>query len=243
MLKAQRAVGLLLVALGGAGEVVGLDSGLFDAVVLSHCAAAFGAALYALTMTGRLTDALTALLPVPVLAPAAAVLLAWKRGDLARPAPQPRRTMRFAEGAGLALALAALGEGAHAYGPALWDVPAAVARETPKALPAPVAAPVESEGTVLYQVHFLPGKAELTDEGRALLDRIADTMHYYPLDDLQLSAAAPTGEPDVTALSLARLEEVEQGLADRGLARSRIHAQLRRGVPATTTVDVVILPP
>ena len=98
MLKAQRAVGLSLVALGVAAEAsafmagsLSFGAGLPASFIAARCAAVFGAALYSLTMTGRLADALPALLPVPALAPALAVLSAWRRGDLSRPSPAPRR--------------------------------------------------------------------------------------------------------------------------------------------------------
>lgn len=254
MLKLQRASGLVLVVLGGAAEAVALDAGRLDCVILSHCAAAFGAVLYSLTMTGRRTDALTALLPIPVLAPVAAVLLAWKRGDLSRPAPAPRRVVRFAEGVGLALALTAVGAGASALRPSLLAAlaPTALPAAEPPARPVlpapalepppePVAAP-EAVGAVLYQVRFVPARSELGSEARSLLSRVADTMHYYPLDDVLLTSAAPEGSADDTALAAARLAEVRRTLMDMGLRPSRIRSQVKMGAPATGTVDVAILP-
>lgn len=247
MIKFQRAAGLLFVLLGGAGEVVALDAGRLDSLLVARCAAFFGAVLYSLTMTGRKTDALTALLPVPVLAPAAAVLLAWKRGNLSRPSPAPRRVARFAEVVGLGLALAALGGGASAYAPSIPMARAQIQNWVAKPLPAPVApapvlaVPAAAAYAVAYQVRFLPGKAEVNDEGLSILGRVADTMHYYPLDDILLTAPLPTGDADGTALSLARLEEVRQDLVDHGLRRSRIRTQLRPADGDSRTVDILIV--
>lgn len=246
MLKAQRAAGLLLVVLGGAAEVAALDGGRFDWVVLSHCAAAFGAVLYSLTMTGRKTDALTAILPVPVLAPVVAVLLAWKRGNLSRPALAPRRVVRFGEAAGLALGLAALGFGASALRPAVLAAraPKPLAAAAPAARPAlPAPVPVEEPqraGAVVYQVRFVPAKAEMDAESRSILSRVADTMHYYPLDDILLTSPAPDGTPDDTALAAARLAEVRRTLMDMGLRSERIRSQVKIGAAASGTVDVLI---
>ena len=247
MLKAQRAAGLLFVLLGGAGEAVAFDAGRLDALLVSRCAAFFGAVLYSLTMTGRKTDALTALLPIPVLAPAAAVLLAWKRGDLTRPSPAPRRVARFAEVVGLGLALAVAGGGASAYAPSIPTARAHMMNWVAKPLPAPVApapapvVPTVMDHAVAYQVRFLPGKIEMNDESRSILGRVADTMHYYPLDDILLTAPLPTGDADGTALSLARLEEVRQDLVDHGLRRSRIRTQLRPADGDSRTVDILIV--
>lgn len=247
MIKFQRAAGLLFVLLGGAGEAVAFDAGRLDTLLVSRCAAFFGAVLYSLTMTGRKTDALTALLPIPVLAPAAAVLLAWKRGDLSRPSPAPRRVARFAEVVGLGLALAAVGGGASAYAPSIPMARAHMTSWVAKPLPAPVApapvlaAPAETAYSIVYQVHFLPGKVEMNDESRSILNRVADTMHYYPLDDILLTAPLPTGDADGTALSLARLEEVRQDLVDHGLRRSRIRTQLRPADGDSRTVQLSIV--
>lgn len=244
MIKFQRAAGLLFVLLGGAGEAVAFDAGRLDALLVSRCAAFFGAVLYSLTMTGRKTDALTALLPIPVLAPAAAVLLAWKRGDLSRPSPAPRRVARFAEVVGLGLGLAVVGGGASAYAPSIPTARAQmlswVAKPLPVA-PAPVQPAVDRATAINYQVRFLPGKAEVNDEGRSILGRVADTMHYYPLDDILLSAAVPTADVDGTALSLARLEEVRQSLVDHGLDRRRIRTQLRSVGGDSRTVELYIV--
>lgn len=250
MLRVQRAAGLLLVALGGAAEASALFAGLpsFDAgswvaAVPARCAAVFGAALYALTMTGRLRDALPAVLPVPVLAPLAAVLLSGKRGDLSRPAPAARRLVRFGEGAALALALTALGGALSAYGPALLAARAAAPGWVVTPAPGPVepAAPAEPVGAISYEVGFRVGTAEMTEEGRSILSRVADTMHYYPLDDLLLSAATESDDADAAALALARLEAVRRALVDRGLKDARIQTRVRAGAGTPGTVDLLIL--
>lgn len=256
MLKVQRAVGLALVALGGAFEASALSSGLPslaaglpDTLIAARCAAVLGAALYSLTMTGRLADALTALLPVPVLAPAAAVLLAWKRGDLSRAAPAPRRVVRLGEAFSLALALAGAGWSVSAYGPSLFGALPALAREAPPAPLAPTVRPApttpllldQSVGSVLYQVSFRPGQADLDADARSLLGRITDTMHYYPLDDLLLSADVPAADPDARGLAQSRLQAVLNQLVASGLDRRRIRTQVFEGGGPPGTVDILIL--
>lgn len=252
MLKVQRAVGLLLVALGGAYEASALSNGLPslaaglpDSLIAARCAAVFGAALYSLTMTGRLTDALTAVLPVPVLAPAAAVLLAWKRGDLSRAAPAPRRVVSLGEAFALAFALAGAGWSASAYGPSLFGALPALAREAPAApvRPAPTTPllPDQSVGSVLYQVTFRPGQSDLDADARSLLGRVTDTMHYYPLDDLLLSADVPAADRDARGLAQSRLQAVLNQLVASGLDRRRIRTQIFEGGGPPGTVDVLIL--
>ena len=253
MLKVQRAVGLALVALGGAFEASALSSGLPslaaglpDSLIAARCAAVLGAALYSLTMTGRLADALTALLPVPVLAPAAAVLLAWKRGDLARAAPAPRRVVRLGEAFSLAFALAVAGWGASAYGPSLLGALPAVARETPAATavrttPATPLLLDRHVGSALYQVEFRPASVEVDVEGRALLGRLAETMQYYPLDDVLVSADAMSSDADAMALARSRLEAVSDRLVAGGVDRRRIRSQVLTGAGPSGTVDLLIL--
>lgn len=252
MLKVQRAVGLLLVALGGAFEASALSSGLPslgaglpDSLIAARCAAVFGAALYSLTMTGRLADALTAVLPVPVLAPAAAVILAWKRGDLARAAPAPRRVVRWGEAFSLALTLAGAGWGASAYGPSLLGALPAVATESPAAtVPEAPATPLLLEphvGSALYQVEFRPASSEVDVEGRALLRRLAETMQYYPLDDILVSADAVSSDADAMALAQSRLEAVSDRLVAGGIDRRRIRSQVLTGADTSGTVELLVM--
>lgn len=246
MLKTQRGIGLLLAAGGAALEALTfspawLEAGPPGLAVAGRCAAVFGAALYALTMTGRRADALVALLPVPVLAPVAAVLLSWRRGDLARPAP--RRLVEVGECLSLALGTALLGWGMAAHWPAGLGPRPAIAYEAPP--PAPVAAPAapaerESAGSVHYQVWFVSDGTVLTTESERVLSRVADTLLYYPLDDLYLRAEAPAGDVGATALALSRLEAVRSALAARGVRRERTRTGVAEGT-RQGGVDVYIV--
>ena len=252
MLKTQRALGLLLVALGGAVEASRLDWGvppldmISQALVLpAHGLAAFGAALYALTMTGRWVDALPALLPIPVLAPAAAVVMAWRRGDLSRAAPAPRRVIGGGEAFGLMLGLAALSFGASSLRASYSEPPSLAyrwtARPSPAPAPAPVSSPADVQAAVSYEVAFIGGTSELTAQSRSVLGRVADTMHYYPLDDLLLSAPSPTVGDDDVALAQARLISVKHALIEEGLRPDRLHSRVQTGALAGT-VDLFIIP-
>lgn len=248
MLKVQRAAGLLLVALGGAFEASALAAaypaiglGSLDAVLPARCAAVFGAALYALTMTGRLRDALPALLPVPVLAPLAAVVSAWRRGDLSRPALAPRRLIGFGEAAALAVALAALDLGGVKYGPALFETRPAVAQEAARPAAPASRQQLDSLGTISYQVDFHAGTAVIKDESSSVLGRVADTMHYYPLDEVLLAARSPTADAEDLLLAERRLAAARRVLADRGLDPERVKSQVRFGAGPAATVDIFII--
>lgn len=191
-------------------------------------------------MTGRRADALVALLPVPVLAPLAAVFLSWKRGDLAR--PMPRRLVGFGECAALALGASVFAWGAAHHWPSVGLARPAIAFEARKpVVPVTPEPAVESASAVNYQVYFIGGAAVLAADSRGVVSRIADTLHYYPLDGVLLSIAAPTDGPYDVGFAEKRLEAVRRELERHGVNRDRVRSQIRTRAGVSSTVEVYIL--
>lgn len=218
MLKLQRAAGLLLAAAGAAIEGAHLAGALpLDAAIGAHCAAVLGAALYALTMTGGKAEALLALAPVPVLAPAAAVLLAWHRGHLSRPARAPRRLPRLSEGLALALGLAAVGTGTSLCQPArfLLGEP-----EPPRET---VSYGIELVDESPFHLTFDRGSHVLTPEAEAVLHKAVAAFHESPDRTLLVSGSKATFEPYDAALAAERARAVRARLVYLyGISGSRI---------------------
>jgi outer membrane protein OmpA-like peptidoglycan-associated protein len=100
---------------------------------------------------------------------------------------------------------------------------------------------VESLGTISYQVDFHLGTAVMKDEGPSVLSRVADTMHYYPSDEILLAARSPSADADDLALAERRLAAARTLLVDRGLRPERIETQVRFGAGSAATVDIFIL--
>lgn len=73
---------------------------------------------------------------------------------------------------------------------------------------------------VNYQVLFQKGTTNITKEGESILARVADTMHYYPLDNINLVGYAYSGEPDAAKLAGKRAEYVSKLLVDRHAMKS-----------------------
>jgi outer membrane protein OmpA-like peptidoglycan-associated protein len=95
---------------------------------------------------------------------------------------------------------------------------------------APEAAPRALE----YAVAFRPGSAEPTPEGLALLSRLADTLRYYPLDGVRLSAAAP--EP----LARRRLEAARKALTEAGVKAANIETAVEASAGKADSLRVAI---
>jgi len=70
-------------------------------------------------------------------------------------------------------------------------------------------------GAVNYQVLFMKNTAKITPDGENILSRVADTMHYYPLDNINLVGYAYSGEQDSDRLSMRRAQVVSKLLVDR----------------------------
>jgi len=86
------------------------------------------------------------------------------------------------------------------------------------------------EGTkpdvVNYQVLFVKNTANITPDGESVLGTVADTMHYYPLDNVNLLGYAYTGETNPQQLASQRLELVTKLLVERhGMKRERIKSE------------------
>lgn len=78
-------------------------------------------------------------------------------------------------------------------------------------------------GAVNYQVMFQKGTTVITKEGEAILARVNDTMHYYPLDNINLVGYAYNAEPDAAKLAAQRAERVSTLLVERhGMKADRI---------------------
>ncbi|MDE2291700.1 MAG: OmpA family protein, partial [Elusimicrobia bacterium] len=83
-------------------------------------------------------------------------------------------------------------------------------------------------GAVNYQVLFDKGTVNITKEGEGILARVADTMHYYPLDNINLVGYAYNAEPDAASLAQQRAELVSKLLVERhGMKAERIRTDTK----------------
>jgi outer membrane protein OmpA-like peptidoglycan-associated protein len=86
----------------------------------------------------------------------------------------------------------------------------------------------EKPDVVNYQVLFDKNTANITSDGENVLGTVADTMHYYPLDNINLLGYAYTGETNPQQLASQRLELVTKLLVERhGMKRERIKSQTK----------------
>jgi hypothetical protein len=218
MLKLQRAAGLLLVAVGAAAEGFHFAGALpLDAAIGAHCSMVFGAALYAMTMTGGKAEALLALAPVPVLAPAAAVLLAWRRGHLPRHARAPRRLVGPREGLALALGLAAVGTAAAQFPPARFLL------GEPEPPLETVTYGIELVDESPFRMTFERGSRDMTPEAEAVLHRAVAAFNQTPDTTMVVSGSKASFEPYDVALAAERAEAVRARLVYLyGISGSRI---------------------
>ena len=97
----------------------------------------------------------------------------------------------------------------------------------PHAAPAATAAaepaPKARSGAVNYQVIFTRNTPNITRDGENILARVADTMHYYPLDNINLVGYAYAGETEPEKLASQRADLVAKLLIERhGMKSERI---------------------
>ncbi|MBI3297465.1 MAG: OmpA family protein [Elusimicrobia bacterium] len=97
-------------------------------------------------------------------------------------------------------------------------------------------------GAVNYQVLFQRGTTAITKEGEGILARVADTMHYYPLDNINLVGYAYTGEPDSGKLAARRAEFVSKLLVERhGMKADRIRVKTEVSGSESFKVEIYIV--
>jgi outer membrane protein OmpA-like peptidoglycan-associated protein len=117
---------------------------------------------------------------------------------------------------------------------------------TPK--PAPVKTPQAAEqaaaprsNTVNYTIPFSKDTANIKPRGENTLTRVADTMHYYPLDNINLVGYASSGEPDAQGLARRRAELVTKLLVEKhSMKRDRIRLQQKIVDATAPKVEVYI---
>jgi outer membrane protein OmpA-like peptidoglycan-associated protein len=98
-------------------------------------------------------------------------------------------------------------------------------------------------GVVNYQPTFIRNTANITPDGESILGRVADTMRYYPLDNIKVIGYAYSGETGAEKLAQQRAELVEKVLVDQhGLKRDRIKTSSKVGGREVFKVDIYILP-
>jgi len=118
-------------------------------------------------------------------------------------------------------------------------------KPAPKAKPAAPEADRADEpraGAVNYQVLFDPNTANITSDGENILQRVADTMHYYPLDNINLVGYSYTGESDPDKLAVRRAQLVSKLLVERhGMARERLQVDTQTVQYQTAKVEIYIV--
>jgi outer membrane protein OmpA-like peptidoglycan-associated protein len=100
--------------------------------------------------------------------------------------------------------------------------PAPVATPAPPPAPSrPVPATTPSGGALAASVAFSGQSAELSDEAKAALDRVAKNVNDRSLRQIELRAHTGTNDPESRKVSLARALIVRSYLIDKGV-KSRI---------------------
>lgn len=117
--------------------------------------------------------------------------------------------------------------------------------------PAPAAEPDKPEGpgeggaragAVNYQVLFDKNTANITRDGDNILQRVADTMHYYPLDNINLVGYSYTGESDPDQLAIRRAQLVSKLLVERHqMKRERIQVDTKTVDYESAKVEIYIV--
>lgn len=79
----------------------------------------------------------------------------------------------------------------------------------------PVLAHETQAGAINYSVLFARDTAVMSQEGPGLLARVADTMHYYPLDNINLVGYADRTEPASESLAELRAKAVAAVLVEK----------------------------
>ena len=127
--------------------------------------------------------------------------------------------------------------GAEGSGPGSGDQPAA-------ATPAKEEGQGSSSrsGAVNYQVTFVRNTANITPDGENILGRVADTMRYYPLDNINLVGYAFSGEVGAEKLAQQRTELVEKVLVEQhSLKRDRIKSSSKVVGREVSKVEIYIV--
>jgi outer membrane protein OmpA-like peptidoglycan-associated protein len=97
-------------------------------------------------------------------------------------------------------------------------------------------------GAVNYQVVFVKNAAGITPDGENILNRVADTMHYYPLDNINLVGYAYSGEQDSDSLASRRADAVSRHLVQKhGMKRDRIQVQTKIMDSESHKVEIYIV--
>ncbi len=106
--------------------------------------------------------------------------------------------------------------------------PPPMGKEIVKPAPAKEEESSPRAGAVNYQVLFQRGTTNITKEGEGILARVADTMHYYPLDNINLVGYAYNAEPEAAKLAGKRAELVSKLLVERhGMKADRIRTDTK----------------
>lgn len=113
---------------------------------------------------------------------------------------------------------------------------------TPKpAAKTPPADRPSRSGAVNYQVGFQSNTPNITQDGENILGRVADTMHYYPLDNINLVGYANSGEANAETLANDRAQLVAKLLVERhGMKRERIRVQTKITESPMSKVEIYI---
>ena len=89
---------------------------------------------------------------------------------------------------------------------------------------------------------FEKNTSNITREGDNILQRVADTMHYYPLDNINLVGYSYTGESDPDQLAIRRAQLVSKLLVERhGMKRERIQVDTKSVDYETAKVEIYIV--